>query len=42
MGQIIEGSIPEDVANILTKYFDMLMSGIEDKDDGQEDEDKNN
>ncbi len=40
LGQIIEGGIPEDVANILTKYFDLLMSGIEDKDDGQED--KNN
>lgn len=37
LGQIIEGDIPEDIANILTNYFDMLMSGIENKDD-----DKNN
>ncbi|MDE6868473.1 MAG: hypothetical protein K2J83_04950 [Clostridia bacterium] len=34
LGQIIDGSIPEDIAGILTNYFDMLMSGIENKDDG--------
>ncbi|MDE5943149.1 MAG: hypothetical protein K2H30_02960 [Clostridia bacterium] len=37
LGQIIEGSIPEDIASILTNYFDMLISGIE-----QNDDDKNN